>query len=382
VADYAELDKLKRRLDALRPIDAQMLRAIREKFRLEWTYHSNALEGNPLTLSETSFFIREGLTSKGRPLSAYLETTNHIEALEYLDSVVKDGRPITEHLVRLYHTMLFNKMDKISLGSGADRQETPIIGGQYKQQNNHVVRLDGKILQFTDVSLVPAEMEQLIRWYEETKAQLHPAELATQFHHRLVRIHPFLDGNGRVSRLLLNTILMRADYVPAIIPVEEKKQYLEALQSADDGDYEPLYGFIEAQVSKTLRLTLDIIEGREVFDLDDLTRMVQNITRKAKDIQRDLGPATEPPEKRAGITVAKIMQDVSRLVREHVQKTTIPGLNIAAADVPGMPVQVVPLFNQLIARFGPGRGPTGQSPALSSFSLQHLADPRSVLGPL
>src|SRR5260370_39620739 len=120
---YPDLDRLKERLDKLRPLDAQKAQAVREKFRLDWTYHSNAIEGNPLTLSETSFFIREGLTSKGRPLSAYLEAKNHLEALDYLDSVVSEKTPLTEHLVRQYHAMLFHKVDRIIVGSGTERRE-------------------------------------------------------------------------------------------------------------------------------------------------------------------------------------------------------------------------------------------------------------------
>jgi len=344
--DYPDLDRLKERLDKLRPLDAQKAQAVREKFRLDWTYHSNALEGNPLSLSETSFFIREGLTSKGKPLSAYLEATNHIEALDFLDSVVREGAPTTEHLIRQYHTMLFNKIDTISLGSGAERQETAIQGGQYKKLNNYVIRLDGKVHQYTDWLQVPGEMERLIKWYGENLGALHPVDLAAQFHHRFVAIHPFLDGNGRVGRLLMNTILMQAGYTPAIIPVEEKQRYLGTLQSADDGDYEPLHGFVALEVNKTLGLLLDVIEGREAFDFDDLTRMVQNITLKAKEIQQDLGPATEPPETRARATAHQIDQRAHGLLAQHVKKTQISGLNIGLQRNQGLPPQVMSFVQQ------------------------------------
>jgi len=319
--DYADLDNLKDKLEALRPIAPEKLGAVQEKFRLDWTYHSNALEGNPLSLSETSFFIREGLTSKGKPLAAYLEASNHIEALDYLETVVHENGAITEHLVRQYHTMLFNKIDKISMGSGVDRKETAIIGGQYKQQNNHVIRLDGRVLEFADWLQVPGEMERLVKWYNENRTQLHPVSLASQFHHRFVSIHPFLDGNGRVARLLMNTILMQNGYTPAIIPVEEKQRYLEALQAADDGNLEPLHALVAIQVSKSLTLTLNVVEGRDAFDFDDLTRMVQNIRLKAKDIQQELGPATTPPGQRSLSTSTQILDNVLALLREHVNKT-------------------------------------------------------------
>jgi len=330
--DYSDLDDLKNKLEALRPIAPDKLLAVREKFRLDWTYHSNALEGNPLTLSETSFFIREGLTSKGKPLSAYLEASNHIEALEFLETVVRDNVAITEHLVRQYHTMLFKKIDKISVGSGADRRETAITGGQYKQQNNHVIRLDGRVLEFADWLQVPGEMERLTKWYDDSRAQLHPVELASQFHHRLVSIHPFLDGNGRVARLLMNTILMQAGYTPSIIPVEEKQRYLEALQAADDGNLDPLYVLTATQVSKTLTLTLNVVEGREAFDFDDLARMVRNIALKAKEIQQELGPATIPPQERSKATAKLVFEKAHGLLQQHASATKNAGLNIAVGS--------------------------------------------------
>jgi len=345
---YPELDNLKDKLDSLRPCDPQKLQAVREKFRLDWTYHSNALEGNPLTLSETSFFVREGLTSKGKPLSAYLEARNHIVALDYVESVVREQTPLTEHLIRQYHTMLFDKIDRISLGSGAEKQETPIQGGQYKQQNNHVVRLDGRLLQFADWLQVPGEMERLMAWYAANANSLHAIELAAQFHHRFVSIHPFLDGNGRVARLLMNTLLMQRGYTPAIIPVEEKKQYLEALQSADDGSYDLVHGFIEAQVSKTLRLTIDVLEGREAFDFEDLARMVQNIAQKAKEIQQDLGPAASTPEERAESTADRIKASFIKVVQEHVASTQrTPGLIVSFQENVNMGPPFVPLQQQI-----------------------------------
>lgn len=343
MADYSALDNLKIRLDSLRPIDPEKLRAVREKFRLEWTYHSNALEGNPLSLNETSFFIREGLTSKGKPLSAYLETSNHFEALEYLDSVVQQKSEITPFLLREYHAMLFKRIDKIAIGSGADRRETKIVGGEYKRENNHVIQLDGKILEFTDALQVPGEVEALSEWYSKEGRSLHPINQAAIFHHRFVRIHPFLDGNGRVARLMMNTILMQQGFTPAIIPVEEKQRYLEALQSADNGDYGKLFLFLEEQVAKTMQLTIDVVEGRDAFDFNDLVRLARNLGERTKSIEADLGEGSIRPEERAVSTGLSLRQQIIRILQNHANeiRTSIPA-NVAE----NVPVRQSTLFQR------------------------------------
>jgi Fic family protein len=337
MAEYHALDELRSKLDVLRPLDVIKVQAVQEKFRLEWTYHSNAIEGNPLSLSETSFFIREGLTSKGRPLSAYLEAKNHLDALNYLDSIVAEKSSLTEHLVRQYHAMLFNKIDRISVGSGHERKEITIIGGDYKKENNSLVRLDGKILNFSDWVQVPGDMERLLAWYRENEVSLHPVELASQLHHKFVSIHPFLDGNGRVARLLLNTVLMQRGYTPAIIPVEGKEDYYKALQAADDGSYESLFRLVELQLSKTLNLVLDVVEGRDAFDFGDLARMVSNMARMALDINKDLGLASEDPKMRAFRTGRQLITEIERVLNEHAVAAAAPGINMGVARAGGIP---------------------------------------------
>jgi len=333
MTDFTEIEGLKARLDVHRPIEPKAVQAVQEKFRLEWTYHSNALEGNPLTLSETSFFIREGLTSKGRPLSAYLEVKNHAAALDFLEQMVRDQTRLTEHLIKQYHAMLFEKIDYVEAREGSIRVEA----GRYKTEKNHVVRLDGKIREFTDPLQVPGEMERLIEWYEAEKGKRHPIELAGMVHHRLVSIHPFTDGNGRVSRLVMNTLLMQAGYVPAIVPVEEKQRYLEALQSADDGDAAPFLSFLERLLAKNLRLTLDVIEGREAFDFDDLSKMFRSIVEKTKAIEQSLGPAVKPPEARSLETAGQVRELTRNVLRQHFAEVSASGFPVGQSDIGGVP---------------------------------------------
>jgi len=126
----------------------------------------------------------------------------------------------------------------------------------------------------------------------------------------------------------MNTLLMQAGYTPAIIPVEDKKRYLEALQSADDGTYQPLHGMLEESVSKSMRLLVEVVEGRDAFDYDDLARMVRNIAEQTRAIEQELGPATIPPEQRASQTASKIRQNIVGLLTQHAEKVTTPNLSV------------------------------------------------------
>ena len=260
---FEEVDQLKAKLDAHRPIPPEVFQTIAEKLRIDWTYHTTKIEGGPLTYRETAFFVRTGLTSKGRPLEAYLEYRGHIDALDYLDGLVRDREALSERVVKEFHSLLLRGIDWVEVvNEQGQKVKKRIHPGSYKYDNNHVVKLDGTIHRFCEHTQVPGEMERLIALYEENLEQLHPVELASEIHHRLVAIHPFVDGNGRVARLVMNLILMQVGYVPAIIREEDREEYYTALEAADGGNIEPLLAMVEREVAQTLRLMLDVIEGR------------------------------------------------------------------------------------------------------------------------
>ncbi len=260
---FEEVDQLKAKLDAHRPIPPEVFQTIAEKLRIDWTYNTTKIEGGPLTYQETAFFIRTGLTSKGRPLEAYLECRGHLYALDHLEGLVRDQEELSERVIKEFHSLLLRGVEWVEVvNEQGEKVKKRIFPGSYKYDNNHVVKLDGTIHRFCEHTRVPGEMERLIDWYEEHHKQLHPVELAAEIHHRLVAIHPFADGNGRVARLVMNLILMQADYVPAIIRDEDREEYYTALEAADEGNIEPLLAMVEGEVARTLRLMLDVIEGR------------------------------------------------------------------------------------------------------------------------
>ncbi|HEY0826922.1 MAG TPA: Fic family protein, partial [Bacilli bacterium] len=222
---FADIDKLKEVLESKRPVDGSLMKTIAQKFREEWTYHSNAIEGNTLTLQETAFFLREGLTIKGKTMQEHLEVINHAEAIDFLQEALQH-RKINEGLIKELHAIIFQ-------GVKVERNH---IGGLYKTKDNHVLTPSGVIHNYTPFMQVPTEMEKLINWYEENALISHPIELSALFHYKFVSIHPFLDGNGRVGRLCMNFILMKYGFPPAIIKQENRLDYYLALEASDQGD--------------------------------------------------------------------------------------------------------------------------------------------------
>lgn len=225
-----------------------------EKLRLEWTYHSNAIEGNSLTLGETAFYLREGLTSEGKPLIDYLEARNHVEAIDWFFEVVKNKKPVTEGFIKdlnaLLHKGITERPARGAQGQIIMRQITP---GVYKREPNHVLTLSGEIHYYVDPLQVLGEMEKLVEMIQLQEGRTHPVELAAGVHYEITRIHPFDDCNGRISRLLLNLLLMRAGFPPIVIKVEERRVYLKVLEEADGGNREPFYLFVADHVKQLLK---------------------------------------------------------------------------------------------------------------------------------
>jgi Fic family protein len=248
---YEKSTSLKNEIDNHRPLPPDLMKTLTQKFREEWTYHTNAIEGNTLTLQETAFFLREGLTVKGKTLREYLEIVNHAEAVYFLSDAIKQ-RDLTEGLIKEFHALLF---EGVKAWTGGKR----IKPGLYKSEDNHVLTPSGDIHYYTPAVQVPNEMEALLSWFMANKDTLHPIELAATFHHRFVAIHPFPDGNGRVSRLCMNFILMKNGYPPAVIRQENRFEYYLALEQADNGDIESFLEVVNSEVDRSLQTMIDVL---------------------------------------------------------------------------------------------------------------------------
>jgi Fic family protein len=236
----ARLEEKKARLDLHRPLASPLAQRLHEDLRIRLTYHSNAIEGNTLTLRETQMVIEEGLTVGGHSLREHLEATNHAHAFDELRRLVEGSVLITTDTILRLHTLVLHDLHELS--------------GQWRQQP---VYIRGSDLRPPPAEHVPTLMAQWVAWSEQEGQVYHPVVRAAIAHHGFVAVHPFIDGNGRVSRLLLNFMLLRDGYAPAFLLREWKGRYLQALHAADYGNYTALIQLIGQAVEMGLDFYLD-----------------------------------------------------------------------------------------------------------------------------
>jgi len=239
---FDEVNKLKEKLDSKRPIPKETLKSLKETINLEWTYNSNGIEGNTLTLRETQVVL-EGITVGGKSIKEHLEAINHEKAILYLDELVKDKQPITEWNIKNIHQLIFKEIDNEN-------------AGRYRKEN---VTIKGATHIPPDYIKIPELMEKLILNYE-TWNKYHPIIQAALLHGELVKIHPFVDGNGRTSRLIMNLDLMNHGYNPVIIKKEDRLEYYEALDKAHTtGNYTDFVKLINKLEIEMLNKYLELL---------------------------------------------------------------------------------------------------------------------------
>ena len=223
---FEKLDLYQRSINELRPFEGEMLKQIKDFYRIGLTWTSNALEGNSLTESETKVLIEDGLTIGGRPLRDMFEAVDHAKAYDYMFTLLGD-KEITEKDILYLHKLFYQNIDTDFAGRYRD---IPVfISG-----SNYPVTREEKI---------QSEMNDLCKWIKKERRQYHPVEFAAILHKKFVFIHPFKDGNGRVARLLMNTALIQDGYLPALIPPILRTEYISLLEKAHTND-SPFISFI------------------------------------------------------------------------------------------------------------------------------------------
>lgn len=271
------INTLKAEIDALRPLDKDTEGRIQQKFRLDWNYHSNNIEGNSLTFGETKTFLLHGITADGKPLKDHLDIKGHNTALEMLEDVVHDGRDLNETFIRELHQIILHEpYDKPAVTPDGKKTNRRIQIGKYKTQPNHVVTKTGETFYFATPEETPALMNDLMNWFNQSikERKLHPVELAALLHYKFIRIHPFDDGNGRLSRILMNLTLMKFGLPPVIIKTQKKEEYYRALQQADGGDNNFFVEYIAKLQIDSLELYLRGAKGEHIEEEDDLDKEI------------------------------------------------------------------------------------------------------------
>ena len=271
------IDKLKDELDVLRPLPADVIDRVGQKLRIESNYHSNAIEGNSLTLGETRSLILHGLTARGKPMRDHLDIQGHDDAVEAIERAVKDKQGLNEVFIRNLHRALLKEPYEVeAIAADGTPCKRLIAIGDYKSMPNNVKTSTGAIYYFTPPEQVKPAMTDLLDWYRAREVEgEHPVVIAAAFHYRFVRIHPFDDGNGRMARLLMNLILIKHGYTVAIVQSDKKTRYIQELERADQS--EDLTQFIEHIAScctYALDLYLRAARGENIDDPEDIDQEI------------------------------------------------------------------------------------------------------------
>ena len=235
---FAHIDELKAELDSRRPLTQGELQRLRDEFLVEYTYNSNAIEGNTLTLQETAMVL-EGVTIDKKPLKDHLEAVGHRDAFLYVQDLVQNHVPFSQSIIKQVHTLVL--MDR------------PEDRGIYRRIP---VRIMGAFHEPPEPVLVPELIDKLVAEFAANK-KLHPMERAALFHLKFEGIHPFVDGNGRTGRLILNLMLMQAGYPPINVKYADRRRYYDAFD-AYYRDAGVMIGIVAEAVAARLEMYLNI----------------------------------------------------------------------------------------------------------------------------
>ena len=259
-AIYSRVLEKEKALGKLRPFNKGALARLQETFRVDLTYNSNAIEGNSLSLSETKLVLEEGLTIGGKSMKEHLEVTNHSKAIDFVESLV--NKPVIEEIdVLNLHALILDRID-------------PQNAGFYR---HGAVRISGTDYTPPNPAKVPALMQEVYALLKTKGGE--PIEAAAKIHQRFVDIHPFIDGNGRTARLLLNLYLMRNGYPPVIILRAERQKYIRTImQSRTENDIAPFANFVAKAVERSLDIYLDSLGENpgEYLDLSEAAKISKN----------------------------------------------------------------------------------------------------------
>jgi Fic family protein len=250
------LDK-KRKLEGLRPLPSSLVARLKKQMMIEYTYNSNAIEGNTLTLRETQLVIEEGITVGGKSITETLEAKNHPEAIEFIERLVDAKSELTEDVILQLHRLIMSNITEDA--------------GHYRTMG---VRITGATFMPPPSSEVKPRIDELLKWLRENPDELTPIELAAVFHHRFVQMHPFSQGNGRTARLLMNALLMKDGYpFIAIVPKLDRPKYLKTLMEADLGNTSSFVNFIARCVERALDMYLDALEEPKILTLAEASQI-------------------------------------------------------------------------------------------------------------
>jgi Fic family protein len=282
-----QIDQLQQTIEQHGPLGKELLNKINYKFRLDWNYYSNRMEGNTLTIEETKSVMLANVNINNKPLKDVLEMKGHDDTIQLILKIGKGEQHVSEKRIREIHKAIMYEEQPTERGKI----------GEWKTQDNHVINYKGEKFDFTAYADVPGAMHELMNWLNaqkekiasKTKDALHPVQLAFEFHLRYLTIHPFYDGNGRTGRILTNLILISHGHPPIYIKDEEKTNYYRFLADvqAYEADKLMLFDLMAGYLIRSLQVVQDVIAGKDIEEPDDLDKKIQLLELELKPIDPD-----------------------------------------------------------------------------------------------
>lgn len=262
---YQRIIEKKKKLDSLRPLPRSLVARLRDQIIIEWTYNSNAIEGTTLSFLETRLILEHGLTIKGKSLKEHFEAKNHKDAILFVEDLVSKRKfTISQLLIRQIHQLVLKEIDNE-------------WAGKYREVQ---VEITGTKFVPPDPATVPVKMRQLEKWLQDKTNQKDLIDYAALAHFKLVDIHPFLDGNGRTARLLMNLILMSRSFPPTVILKNDRMKYYDGLNLAHKGDFEQFVQFIGRNVERSLTWYLEAVMPSKKKQKQDKWQLLSKLAPK------------------------------------------------------------------------------------------------------
>jgi Fic family protein len=279
-----DIDRLQKTLQDLQPLKPEDQERLDKKFRLEFNYNSNHIEGNTLTYGETKLLLLFDDVKGNHTLREYEEMKSHDVAYKLIEEWAADTeRPLSEQKIKKLNEILLVRpywKEAITADGQPTRREIKV--GDYKEYPNSVRLENGEIFHYASPIDTPIKMQELIDWYRSEEGNIHPVTLAAMLHYKFVSIHPFDDGNGRISRLLVNYVLIRNGLPPVVIKSSDKANYLRALHLADVGDYEPFIEYISEQAIWSLETSIKAARGEKIEEYNDIDKEISVLKKELK----------------------------------------------------------------------------------------------------
>lgn len=301
-----QIDMLYKEWKSLQPVSKDIQARIDQKFMLEFNYNSNHIEGNTLTYGQTELLLMFGKVDGDAKMHDLEEMKAHNVGLKMMQEEASSERPLTEYFIKSLHRTLIREDYNVQKEINGQIVTYTVHAGQYKTRPNSVKTVTGEIFEYALPEETSALMTDLIDWYNSAveESKLSALELASLFHYRYIRIHPFEDGNGRIARLLVNFILLRAGYPMIIVRSNDKDKYLSALNRCDvtvgltpsDGAHaelsqiRPFVEYMESCLERALTIRIKAAKGDEIEEEDDWQKELKvkfapklNLPEKTKD---------------------------------------------------------------------------------------------------